>query len=109
MLPQMQFTWQIRQEDVAVGAAISGTTTSREYKWMSYNVDTGKWKLIADWNGGNWAGWSDDKGTYWLHAEARNTQTKEPVAEKKLLHSLMRPEANVLMAHILDGKVIESS
>lgn len=84
MLPQIQLTWQIRQEDIAVGAAIYGATASLEYKWTSYNVDTGTWKLIADWNGGNWAGWSDNKGTYWLRAEARNAQTKELVAEKTI-------------------------
>lgn len=84
MLPQIQLTWQIRQEDIAVGAAIYGATASLEYKWTSYNVDTGTWKLIADWNGGNWAGWSDNKGTYWLRAEARNAQTKELAAEKTI-------------------------
>lgn len=41
MLPQIQLTWQIRQEDIAVGAAIYGATASLEYKWTSYNVDTG--------------------------------------------------------------------
>ena len=54
--------WVVRDEDIAVGASVNAPYADLEYKWQSYNVNTGKWKTIANWNSANWAGWSDDVG-----------------------------------------------
>lgn len=76
--------WLVRDEDIAVGASVNAPYTDLEYKWQSYNVNTGKWKTIANWNSANWAGWSDDVGTYWLHLEVRDAASKTSVGEKTI-------------------------
>lgn len=76
--------WVVRDEDIAVGASVNAPYTDLEYKWQSYNVNTGKWKIIANWNSANWAGWSDDVGTYWLHLEVRDAASKTSVGEKTI-------------------------
>lgn len=76
--------WVVRDEDIAVGASVNAPYADLEYKWQSYNVNTGKWKTIADWNSANWAGWSDDVGTYWLHLEVRDAASKTSVGEKTI-------------------------
>lgn len=76
--------WVVRDEDIAVGASVNAPYTDLEYKWQSYNVNTGKWKTITNWNSANWAGWSDDVGTYWLHLEVRDAASKTSVGEKTI-------------------------
>ena len=76
--------WVVRDEDIAVGASVNAPYADLEYKWQSYNVNTGKWKTIANWNSANWAGWSDDVGTYWLHLEVRDAASKISVGEKTI-------------------------
>lgn len=76
--------WVVRDEDIAVGASVSTTASSLEYKWQSYNVSTGTWKTIADWTSANWAGWSDNAGTYWLHLEVRDAVSKKSIGEKTI-------------------------
>ena len=76
--------WVVRDEDIAVGASVNAPYTDLEYKWQSYNVNTGKWKTIANWNSANWAGWSDDVVTYWLHLEVRDAASKTSVGEKTI-------------------------
>lgn len=76
--------WVVRDEDIAVGASVNAPYTDLEYKWQSYNVNMGKWKTIANWNSANWAGWSDDVGTYWLHLEVRDAASKTSVGEKTI-------------------------
>lgn len=76
--------WVVRDEDIAVGASVNAPYTDLEYKWQSYNVNTGKWKTIANWNSANWTGWSDDVGTYWLHLEVRDAASKTSVGEKTI-------------------------
>lgn len=76
--------WVVRDEDIAVGASVNAPYTDLEYKWQSYNVNTGKWKTIVNWNSVNWAGWSDDVGTYWLHLEVRDAASKTSVGEKTI-------------------------
>lgn len=76
--------WVVRDEDIAIGASVNAPYTDLEYKWQSYNVNTGKWKTIANWNSANWAGWSDDVGTYWLHLEVRDAASKTSVGEKTI-------------------------
>ena len=76
--------WVVRDEDIAVGASVNAPYTDLEYKWQSYHVNTGKWKTIANWNSANWAGWSDDVGTYWLHLEVRDAASKTSVGEKTI-------------------------
>lgn len=76
--------WQIREDDIAVGAAVSSSSSNVEYKWMSYNVNTQEWKTIADWTGSNWAGWADNKGAYWLHVKVRDALSKKELGEKTI-------------------------
>lgn len=75
----LQMPWVIREEDIAVGAVANPPSHNVEFKWQSYNLSTKKWKTIAGWTQANWAGWADSAGDYWLHLEARDSQTKESI------------------------------
>ena len=75
----LQMPWVIREEDIAVGAVANSPSHNVEFKWQSYNLRTKKWKTIAGWTQANWAGWADSAGDYWLHLEARDSQTKESI------------------------------
>lgn len=78
-LSTLQMPWVIREEDIAVGAVANSPSHNVEFKWQSYNLSTKKWKTIAGWTQANWAGWADSAGDYWLHLEARDSQTKESI------------------------------
>ncbi|WEV53122.1 GH25 family lysozyme [Bifidobacterium sp. ESL0704] len=75
--------WQVRQEDIAVGAAVNGPG-NLQYKWQSYNVNTHVWTTFADWNGANWAGWAAEPGDYWLHLEVREAGNHHLVGTKTI-------------------------
>ena len=98
--------WQIREDDIAVGAAVSSSSSNVEYKWMSYNVNTQEWKTIADWTGSNWAGWADNKGTYWLHVKVRDALSKKN-SERKRLRLPMYRDMVGLRERMPGGKKIE--
>lgn len=80
----VDLTWVIRAEDIAVGAAVEANTQALEYKWMSYDVNAGVWETIADWSSSNWAGWTDNEGTYWLHCEVRDANSKQKIDEQTI-------------------------
>ena len=54
-----------------MGAAYDSNDPQVEFQWMSYNLDTGKWEIISEWNKGNWASWRPKEGNYWLYVEAK--------------------------------------
>lgn len=80
----IDLTWIVRSEDIAVGAAVKDATRALEYKWMSYDVNADRWKTISDWSTSNWAGWSDNEGTYWLHCEVRDIYSKKEIGEQTI-------------------------
>lgn len=83
--PHMDFTWIIRDNDIAVGSSVSNASGHRlEYRWLSYNLSTKQWETISDWSAGNWASWVTSNGDYWLHCEARDAYTNSVVAKKTI-------------------------
>lgn len=80
----IQMTWVVREEDVAIGAAVGYFSDNLEYKWQSYDLSAKKWKKITDWNGSNWASWRDNKGDYWLHLEVHDSLTKALVGSSTI-------------------------
>ncbi|MDF7663227.1 GH25 family lysozyme [Bifidobacterium sp. ESL0763] len=76
--------WVVRDEDIAVGAAVTNSSSNIEYKWQSYDVNTHIWKDIADWNSANWAGWEAEPGDYWLHLEVRDGQTHRSIGTRTI-------------------------
>ena len=99
----VDLTWVIRAEDIAVGAAVEANTQALEYKWMSYDVNAGVWKTIADWSSSNWAGWADNEGTYWLHCEVRDANSKQKIDEQTIAFAYA-PDPAELTAHMRDTK-----
>lgn len=99
----VDLTWVIRAEDIAVGAAVEANTQALEYKWMSYDVNAGVWKTIADWSSSNWAGWADNEGTYWLHCEVRDANSKQKIDEQTIAFAYA-PRSAELTAHMRDTK-----
>lgn len=66
-------TWVYRSDYIDVGTAYSTNDPYVQFKWEMYNVNTGQWSTIANWNYGNWASWKTDCGDYWLHCTARTS------------------------------------
>ena len=58
---------------IAAGVVYENAAESVEFRWLSYNIGTGEWSLISDWNASNWMTWKPSAGNYWLRAEARNS------------------------------------
>lgn len=100
----VDLTWVIRAEDIAVGAAVEANTQALEYKWMSYDVNAGVWKTIADWSSSNWAGWADNEGTYWLHCEVRDANSKQKIDEQTIAFAYAPGDPAELTAHMRDTK-----
>lgn len=65
--------WQLRDTGIDVGVSYRSSQSNVQFKWQAYNLDSQKWEVIADWNGGNWATWVPRKGNYWLHVEVKNS------------------------------------
>ena len=64
----------IEQNDrIDAGVVYENQAESVEFRWLSYNLGTGEWKLISDWSEGNWVSWRPSAGNYWLRAEAKNS------------------------------------
>lgn len=82
--PAVQITWVYRSEDIAVGASVDYPSSDIDYKWQSYNLSSKRWKTITDWTGANWAGWVDQLGDYWLHVEARDSQTRKIIGSQTI-------------------------
>lgn len=62
--------WVYRNDYVDVGVSFDAPPTT-QFRWTSYNLDTQEWKVISDWNTGNWISWYGEKGNYWLRCEMR--------------------------------------
>ena len=65
--------YQFHDHSIDVGAAYNTGDSGTTFRWQAYNLDTGEWETIADWNGGNWATWTPKKGNYWLQVQARTS------------------------------------
>lgn len=102
----LQMPWVIREEDIAVGAVANSPSHNVEFKWQSYNLSTKKWKTIAGWTQANWAGWADSAGDYWLHLEARDSQTKESIGAILQSHSGISPVLRALPVPTQAGKAV---
>ncbi len=80
----INFTWIVRAEDIAVGAAVNANTSNLEYRWLQYDVSNRKWSAISEWTTGNWASWRSTPGVYWLHLEVRDPNNHEIVGTKTI-------------------------
>ncbi len=81
----VDFTWIIRNNDIAVGAAVTGNLNRRlEYRWLSYDLYNKQWRTISDWSVGNWASWVTSNGDYWLHCEVRDAYTYKSLGTKTI-------------------------
>ena len=69
-------TWVVKDTGIDVGAAYESNDPNVQFKWQSYNLDTGVWENISQWTTSNWATWRPKKGNYWLHVEAKTSDGK---------------------------------
>jgi len=50
----VDFTWIIRSDDIAVGAAASSSIYNHmEYRWLAYDLLNKQWRTISDWSVSN--------------------------------------------------------
>lgn len=70
-IKQQGMTWIYKKDTIDVGVAYDTDNAGAEFRWLSYNLDTKEWEVIADWSKSNWATWKAEKGNYWLHCELR--------------------------------------
>lgn len=81
----IDFTWIVRSNDIAVGAAASSSIYNHmEYRWLAYDLLNKQWKTISDWSVSNWASWVTSNGDYWLHCDVRDSFTKKPLGNKTI-------------------------
>lgn len=64
-------------EGINVGADYISNDKSVVFQWLFYNIETKQWGIIADWNGGNWATWKPNRGSYWICVKAKTSDGKE--------------------------------
>lgn len=65
--------YQYNAHSIDVGVAYDSGDPNVKFRWQAYNLDTGTWESVADWNGGNWATWHPKAGNYWLQAQAETS------------------------------------
>lgn len=80
----LSIVWIMREEDIAVGAAVNSATSNLEYRWQAYDIDKQSWHSITDWTGANWAEWRTGLGNYWLHIEVRNSSTHASIGTRTI-------------------------
>lgn len=57
-----------------VGVAYETNDPNIEFRWLEYDLSTSTWKIVSDWNKGNWTNWRLTKpGDYWIYVEARTS------------------------------------
>ena len=64
-------------DGINVGVSYISNDKSVEFEWLSYNTKSQKWGTIADWNGGNWATWKPNHGSYWIMVKAKSSDVEE--------------------------------
>ena len=102
----VDFTWIIRNNDIAVGAAVTGNLNRRlEYRWLSYDLYNKQWRTISDWSVGNWASWVTSNGDYWLHCEVRDAYTYKSLGTKTIAFHY---QVNNPLEHEADKKTVVS-
>lgn len=56
---------------INAGAVYTANTNEVKFRWLSYNQESGQWKLVSDWKKDNWLQWLPNRGNYWLRVEAK--------------------------------------
>ena len=62
---------------IDIGVSYDSSEQDVQFRWLSYNLDTGDWEEISDWYAGNWTSWKPDAGNYWVQVQARTEESEE--------------------------------
>ena len=62
---------------IDIGVSYDCSEQNVEFRWLSYNLDTGEWEQISDWYAGNWATWVPKAGNYWVQVQAKTGESNE--------------------------------
>lgn len=58
--------WIERDGYYDFGVAYETNDQKPQFQWQSYNLDTKKWEIVADFNPSNWVSWKTTQGNYWI-------------------------------------------
>ena len=61
-----------RENRIDVGVAYDCSSKDVEFRWLVYNLESGTWEMISNWNESNWTSWYAKPGNYWLHVQAQS-------------------------------------
>ncbi len=56
---------------IRAGAVHEKNDPNTVFRWMVYDVNSGTWTTISDWQTSEWVTWTPARGNYWLRAEAK--------------------------------------
>ena len=62
---------------IDIGVSYDSSEQDVEFRWLSYNLNTGEWEEISGWYAGNWTSWKPDAGNYWVQVQARTGESEE--------------------------------
>lgn len=60
-----------KENRIDVGVSYNSNLDGLQFRWLAYNLQTGKWESVSSWSEGNWITWKPEKGTYWLRVEIK--------------------------------------
>lgn len=63
---------QEKDDRIDVGVSYSSNLDDLQFRWLAYNLQTGKWESVSSWSDGNWVTWKPEKGNYWLRVEVKS-------------------------------------
>lgn len=80
------FTWEYRNDSIAVGAAYHTQDANPQFKWEVYNLAKNEWTTIQDWSASNWVDWKGENGDYWLHCSMRSEDKLATTSQTMSFH-----------------------
>lgn len=96
-----------RMEDKAainLGVVYDTNDSAPLFRWQIYNLASGQWSLLSDWNSGNWVSWYPESGNYWIYVEAKTsdgTQTNYCIEYQVTARYAVMGKSNATLAQMV--------
>lgn len=57
-------------DSIAAALSYSSKDTNTKFRWMSYDMKKGQWRIIEDWGSKTSISWKPESGDFWLSVDA---------------------------------------